>query len=635
MAFELRADSLDSKLARALPSVSLSDDARLRYPEREMKTSRHRPKPAGPEGRSKPDDCKSAGKWLVVFGLCAVATGTVAVAWAARPAGTLTFTRDIAPIVFEHCAGCHRPGQSAPFTLLSYQDARKHRKEIAEVIARRYMPPWLPEPGYGDFADARLLSAGQIGMIEEWIAEGGVEGNPADLPPLPKWRDDWQLGEPDLVVRMAEPYALPADGKDVYRNFVVPIPLTAARYVAAVEFRPGNPRIVHHAFLRLDRTRESRQWDARDPEPGFSGIHAPPGARPPPGHFLSWQPGKRVSREPDGLSWLLENNTDLVLQLHMRPTGKPEKIQSSVGFYFTDQPPTNTPTKIWLLSYDIDIPAGATDCVVKDSYVLPADIDVLAVLPHAHYLGKELQGYAILPDGTRQWLARIKRWDFNWQGDYRYSQPMFLPKGTTINMEYHYDNSTNNVHNQHQPPQRVRYGLQSTDEMAELWFQILCRTTNDLAAISRDYNQRLIRDQIAYLEFLLRDNPRDAIALTELGRMNLIRGQFAKAAKQFHAALDNKPDADEPHYYLGLIYRQQNKLAEARSEFESALRLNPDNFKAHGNLGVVLAELGNLKLAESHFRSALRINPEDALARECLDELVKRKANSSGKNQNE
>ena len=549
-----------------------------------------------------------------------------------KPVDPPTFTRDIAPIIFQNCSTCHRPGQSAPFNLLNYQDVKKHMKEIAEVTARRYMPPWLPEPGYGDFAGARLLSAQQIGAIQQWVAEGGVEGNPGELPALPKWNEGWQLGDPDLVVTMPQRYSLPAEGKDVYRNFVVPVPLAARRYVKAVEFRPGNPKIVHHAFIRLDRTRESRQRDARDPEPGFSGIHAPPTAQPPPGHFLSWQPGKRVSREPDGLPWLLETNTDLVLQLHLKPTGKPEEIQSSVGFYFTNHPPTNTPIKIWLVSYDIDIPAGEADYVLKDSYTLPVDVQVLAVLPHTHYLGKECQGYATLPDGTRQWLLRIRQWDFNWQGDYRYDKPVFLPKGTSVTMEYTYDNSTNNVRNPNQPPQRVRYGPRSSDEMGELWFQVIARNSNDLARISRDCNDRLIRDEIAYNEFLLRVDPRDAAAHTELGRLKLIRGQSSDATGHFRTALEIKPSADQPHYYLGLLFRQQRKLAEARVEFETALRLNPDNFKAHGNLGVICAEQGEAALAETHFRSALRINPDDSLAQGCLNELLKAKANRKTRN---
>ena len=546
-----------------------------------------------------------------------------------RP-GTLTFNRDIAPIIFKECSLCHRPTQAGPFDLLSYADVRKHAREIVEVTAKRIMPPWLPEPGYGQFQEQRRLSEEQIGRIQAWVAGGAAEGNAVDLPPLPKWPEGWQLGEPDLVVTMSEPYTLAAEGQDVYRNFVIPIPLAAPRHVTAVEFRPGNSRIVHHAFIRLDHTRASRQWDARDSEIGFSGIHAPPTAQPPVGFFLSWQPGKRVSKEANGLSWLLATNTDLVLQLHLRPTGKPETIQSSVGFYFTDQAPTKAPAKIWLLSYDLDIPAGEPNYVLKDSYALPVDLEVLAVLPHAHYLGRELRSYAILPDGSRQWLLRIKQWDFNWQGDYRYAKPVFLPKGTTIYMEFSYDNSTNNVRNPQQPPRRVRYGLQSTDEMGELWFQVLAGSTTDLTVLTRGNNQRLLRDAIAYHEHRLRNNPRDVEAHTELGRLKLVRSQPAEAMKHLRRALAIKPDSDEPHYYLGLIFRQQNKLAEARSEFEAALRLNPENFRAHGNLGVLLAERGNLALAESHFRTALRINPDDALAREWLDELAKQKARLPG-----
>ncbi|MEO8427790.1 MAG: hypothetical protein ABI651_11835, partial [Verrucomicrobiota bacterium] len=246
---------------------------------------------------------------------------------------------------------------------------------------------------------------------------------------------------------------------------------------------------------------------------------------------------------PNGLSWPLETNTELVLQLHLQPTGKPEQIQSSVGFYFTDELPTNTPAKIWLLSYDIDIPADKANYVLKDSYVLPADVQVLGVLPHTHYLGRELQSYAVLPDGTRQWLLRIKQWDFNWQGDYRYVKPVFLPKGATIQMEFTYDNSKNNIHNPHQPPQRVRYGLQSTDEMGELWLQILPGNTNDLALISRDYNERLFRDGIAYNEYLLRINPRDAAAQTELGRLKLFHRQYADGVRWWTPELYRSGDA--------------------------------------------------------------------------------------------
>ena len=189
-----------------------------------------------------------------------------------RPHGTLTFSKDVAPIVFQNCAPCHRPGQSAPFALLSYSDVNKRAKQIGEVTARRYMPPWLPEPGYGEFADVRRLTTDQLGVIQQWLAEGGIEGKPEDLPPTPKWAEGWQLGEPDLVVRLPQPYTLAAEGKDVYRNLVIPIPVPERRYVKAVEFQPGDSKVIHHAFINVDRTLESRRLAQKETPPGYPGA---------------------------------------------------------------------------------------------------------------------------------------------------------------------------------------------------------------------------------------------------------------------------------------------------------------------------------------------------------------------------
>ena len=455
-----------------------------------------------------------------------------------RPAGTLTFAKDIAPIVFSHCAVCHRPGQSAPFSLLSFEDVKKHAKQIAEVTRRRYMPPWLPEAGYGEFANERRLSADQIGIIQQWVAEGLVEGNPADLPSLPPWSEGWQLGQPDLVVKMPEPYALRPGGRDVYRNFVIPIPTTSTRYVGAVEFLPDNPKIVHHAFMKVDRTRESRRLDERDAEPGFDFMITPVSAQMPEGHFLSWVPGNVLSREPNGLAWTLQKDTDLVLQLHMRPAGKPETLQPSVGFYFTEEPPTNTPFKILLTSRTIDIPAGVTHYEIKDSFILPVDVEVAAVLPHAHYLCRRMEAVASLPGGAQKWLLLIKEWDFNWQGDYRYAQPVFLPRGTTISMRYSYDNSTNNVRNPHQPPERVVFGPQTTDEMAELWLQVLPRNRDDLKALTKIFQskmQKIFWDRYAYL---LRLNPDDPEAHNGVGMMMLSQRREPEAVKHFRRAVE-------------------------------------------------------------------------------------------------
>jgi Tfp pilus assembly protein PilF len=544
----------------------------------------------------------------------------------------LTFNKDIAPIVFERCASCHRPGQSAPFSLLSYEDVKKRAKQIAEVTASRYMPPWLPEPGFGEFANDRRLTADQLDRIQQWIAEGAIEGVTSDLPRLPRWPEGWQVGKPDLILTMPQPYTLAAEGKDVYRNFVIPVPLSTAHYVRAVEFQPGNSKIVHHAFIKVDRTRQSRRLDGKDGAPGFAGMNVPESVQMPEGHFLAWQPGKLPAAEPDGLAWTLEKDADVVLQMHLRPTGRPETIQSSVGIYFTDRVPTNTCFKFALTSLTFDIPPGATNYVVTDDFVLPVDAQMLAVLPHAHYLAKEMQGFATLPDGTKKWLILIKEWDFNWQGDYRYATSVFLPRGTTLSMRYTYDNSTNNTRNLNQAPKQIRYGPQSADEMAELWFQLLPLRRQDLPALASAYSTKMAKVFIAYNEFLLQSNPADATAHTELGLALLSQGKDTEALDHFRAAVRIRPDTDQPHYYLGLVFRRQNMLSEATTEFEMALRLNRENHKAHGNLGMISLEQGKLEAAESHFKAALRINPDDELAREGLEMVAKavggrRKAN--------
>ncbi len=531
-----------------------------------------------------------------------------------RPAGTLTFNKQIAPIIFQNCSSCHRPGQSAPFALLSYEDVRRHARQIVEVTEGRYMPPWMPSPGLDPLLGERRLTVDQLGLLAQWVSEGTSEGDPGDLPALPKWREGWQLGEPDLVVRMKDPYTLRAEGKDLYRNFVIPIPTRERRYVRAVEFDPGNPKIVHHAFIRLDPTRQSQRRDEQDPEPGFDGIHAPTSAAPPEGYFLSWQPGKMPSQPPAGFGWVLEPRTDVVLQLHLQPSGKPETIQSRIAFYFADRPPVDNPLKIWLSSYHIDIPAGVSNYVLTDAYTLPADVDLLGILPHAHYLAKELTATALFPDRTSHTLLHIRQWDFNWQGDYRYAKPVFLPRGTTLQMNYVYDNSEHNVKNQNHPPRRVQYGLQSTDEMGELWLQVLPRQPDGRGAISRDYQTRVIQDSEAYNEYLLALNPKDAQAHNGLGKAFYFLSRPDQAKRQFLTAIACDPIFDEPYYFLGLLHRRNQDLVEAQNAFAKAAQLNPENSKAHGNLGLILLELRDFSQAEAHFRQALQTDPNDPLA---------------------
>jgi hypothetical protein len=539
-----------------------------------------------------------------------------------RPANTVTFTKDIAPITLDHCAGCHRPGESGPFSLITYQEVKKHARQIAEVTARRYMPPWLPEPGDVEIEGARRLSSEEIGLIQQWVAEGAREGAASDLPPTPKWPQGWQLGEPDLVIKMERPYHLPAEGIDVYRNLVLPVPLATNRYVSAIELHPGN-KTVHHAFMRFDRTQQSRRLEGQDGEPGFDSMETPISAEGPEGFFLSWQPGKRPSRLPDGLTWELKAGSDLVLQLHMRPSGKVETIQPTIGFFFTDQPPSKIAFKLGLSSFDIDIPAGEREYWVRDSYVLPVDVDVLGVLPHAHYLGKELRAFAVLPDGSKQWLLRIKNWDFNWQGDYRFVKPISLPKRSTLTMEYSYDNSTNNLRNPNHPPKRVRYGLQTTDEMAGLMIQVLLRSQPDLEKLAQDYQFKVVKNMISFYTFELHRNPQDAKAHAELGKALLALGRTKEARQHLEQALAIMPGQADAHYHLGLMLEDQHDLAAAQGQYEAALSANPELYQAHNNLGLLLMQQGRLAEAKEHFLEVIRIHPEDTIARFNLD-LVKR-----------
>jgi len=565
----------------------------------------------------------AAGVWL------RVGKSTAPEKYVPRASGQLTFTRDIAPIIFEHCAGCHRPGQSAPFSLLSYQDVQKHARDVAEVTARRYMPPWLPEHGYGEFAGERRLSVDQLGEIQQWVAEGAVEGAAADLPPPPKWSGDWQLGQPDMVVMMPQPYTLVAEGRDVNRNFVVPVPIHERRFVRGIEFHPGNAKIVHHAFIKVDRSGQSRRMDAEDAEPGFPGLNPP--AELPDCHFLGWQPGRVAEMGPPGLAWALEPGNDLVLQMHLNPSGKPESLQSSIGLYFTDQPPTNTCFKVMLTSMALDIPAGAADYVVEDNFKLPVDVELLSVLPHAHYLSREMAGWATLPDGTRRWLVLIKHWDFNWQGAYLYAQPVSLPRGSTLSMRFTYDNSTNNARNPNQPPQPVVYGPQSKDEMAELWFQLMPRNREDRARLASDYQSKMARVFLESDQMALRKDPNDAGSRTDLGMAMLDQGNYQEAEAHFKAAIQAHPDFPLAHYDYGLLLRLRGRLDEAQAQFREVLRLHPSDFKAHGNLGAIYLQQGNLDAAQTALESALRYNPEDALAKAGLEQVMRAKGGGNGR----
>jgi tetratricopeptide (TPR) repeat protein len=530
--------------------------------------------------------------------------------------GTITFTRDIAPIVFAHCSPCHRPGEAAPFNLLTYDDVRRRARLIAATTRNRTMPPWKPEPGYGEFSGARRLSDPEMELIEQWVARGTPEGDASDLGPQPRWPSGWQLGKPDLVVSMPEPYVLGGDGPDVFRTFVIPIELPRGRYVSGLELHPGVPRAVHHANIKVDRTPSSRRLDEADPEPGFDGGGGR-NARFPDGHFLGWTPGQ-VPRMLHDTAWRLEPGSDLVVELHMMPTGKPEHIQVSVGLFFTDEPPSRLPYMLRLGRQTIDIPAGKRDYTVTDSYVLPVDVDVLSVQPHAHNLAREMTAFARLPDAATTPLIHIREWDFRWQDVYRYRRPVFLPRGTIVMMQYTYDNSVGNVRNPNRPPRRVTFGQTTASEMGDLWLQVATRHDSDRAALDRDYAPKMLREDIAGDEKTLELSPNDPRLHSDLAFCYLAAGRVDEAIVQFDAAVRLDPSSPHTHYDLGTTLLSQKRLDEAAEHFERAIRLKPDFSEAYNNRGAVHAFQGRTDEAIASYTEALRLNPANVEARDNL-----------------
>jgi Flp pilus assembly protein TadD len=568
------------------------------------------------------------------------------------PASTTpTYTRDIAPILFRSCAPCHRPGEAAPFSLLTYADAKSHARLIEELTKRRLMPPWLPAADDPKFADDLRLSDADIARLRDWAESGAAEGNPAELPAAPKFVEGWQLGKPDLIVKATKAYALAAGGSDVYWNFVFRAPVDRQRWLKAIEIRPGDKRLVHHANVLVDRGQTARLQE-KTPGDGFGGMELTIESEvfDPDSHFLFWKPGSAPYVEPDGMAISLDANADLVLNTHLQPSGKPESLQPTLGLYFTDKPATLHPILLQMENDEaLDIPPGAKDFVVSDEFTLPVSVSLLAIYPHAHYLGRDLEATATLPDGKTETLIHISNWDLNWQAVYRYTDPMTLPAGTKITMRFAYDNSAGNVRNPNHPPARVMAGNRANDEMAHLWLQVLPSENGGAGsdpraliqeAMARHHLERNAEDFEAhynlaallqargdvagsYAQFTqaVRLRPSDAAANNGLGAALLAAGRAPQAIPFLQAALKTRPDYFDAHYNLGNALASGGDFAGALAEFRAAVRLRPEDADAEANLGSALAETGNLKEAREHFERALKLNPNHQLARENLREL--------------
>jgi len=520
------------------------------------------------------------------------------------------FSRDIAPVVFEACTPCHRPGGPGPFSLSSYREVRQRATQVLQVTRSRFMPPWKVEPGVGHFQGQRLLTAAEISMLAQWVATGTPEGPPADTPPLPAFADGWLLGTPDLVVSPSEAYVLQAEPTDSFRIFAIPIPVDGRRYVRGIEFHPGNPRVVHHANIRIDRTPASRALDAQDPLPGYDGL-MPRSAEYPDGHFLGWTPGQVAPLVAPDLAWPLEPGSDLVVQLHMQPSGAVEHVKPVIGLYFSDTPPTRTPTILRLGSQGIDIPPGQAHYVIRDQYTLPVDAEVLAIQPHAHYRAKEIVGTATFKNGSSKRVIHIRDWDFRWQHVYRLVEPLLLPAGTQLSMEYTYDNSSDNVRNPEVPPTRVRWGQRSTDEMGDLWFQLLTRTDRDRERLTGEITNKMVAEDIIGYETMLTVAPDDFELHDDVALLYLGMGRPLDAVRHFRASADVRPDSSKARYNLGTALAVAGQLEPAVVEYQRALAIEPDYAVALANMGSVLLQLGRTREAIRPLERAATLTPEN------------------------
>ncbi len=405
---------------------------------------------------------------------------------ASLPAQTVTFNKQIAPIIYNNCSECHRPGEAAPFPLLSYRDVMKKGAIIAAVTSSRQMPPWKAEPASFPYRDERRLKDSDIALLQAWVKQGMREGDPADKPAPPEFKSGWRLGQPDLIVEMPAAYHVPADGPDIYRNIALPLGITEDKWVTAMEMRPTARGVVHHVLYFADPAGKVHE-KTDGSEPGFPGMTAG-GASVALG---GWAVGAQPHFYPEGLAMRVPKGSDLVIQYHFHPDGKPETEKSVIGLYFAKQAPTRSMVGIQMpptysLFAGLDIPAGEKDFVIRDSYTLPVATDAVGVVGHAHYIATKMTMTATLPDGQVKTLVKIGDWDFSWQDRFYFQDFVTLPKGTRLDAEIHWDNSAQNPRNPSNPPIRVTWGEQSKDEMGSITLISVPHDESELSQLQAD-----------------------------------------------------------------------------------------------------------------------------------------------------
>jgi len=537
----------------------------------------------------------------------------------ARP----TWNNQIAPIVYKNCTSCHHAGGSAPFDLSTYAQARRWSAQMLDVTQSRYMPPWLPAEGHGAFAGDRRMSDAEVAAIKAWVTAGAPEGA-GKAPAAPIYSSDWALGPPDLVVEMPQAVPVPASGTDLFLNFVLPVPLAKlnrTRWVRAMEIKPSSPgvnaaQVTHHANVIIDRTESVRRQHPADWQRGVPGMDILVDSGDdfdPDSHFLFWKPDSTALVEPSGMPWRLDPGNDLVLNMHLKPTGKPETVRARIGLYFTDKPATERPMLLQLENdAALDIPPGDAHFVIEDELKLPVAVQVLGVYPHAHYLGKRMEAWATLPDGAKQWLVLIEDWDIDRQSVYRLAQPLDLPAGTVLHMRYTYDNSAANLRNPHDPPVRVKAGNRSEDEMGHLWLQVL-----PAPAKPGEADPRLALER-AWMENRLRKSPEDQIALYNLAALATAEGDNAQAETLYRRLLAHNPNDARTVTSLGAALAAEGNWQSAQQQFRAALALDPSYSDAAFDLASIDMQHENLAEAEQLLTQLTAAHPQDAASQRLL-----------------
>jgi hypothetical protein len=375
-------------------------------------------------------------------------------------AATPTFSKDVAPILFKNCASCHRPGEIAPMSLLTYAQTRPWAKSIREQVATGQMPPWHATQAHGTFANDRRLSPQEKDTLLRWVDAGAPQGSEKDLPPMPIFNEGWEIGKPDVVFTMPKPYQVPDSGEIAYQYFQVPTNFTEDKWVQAIELRPGNRKVVHHILLFC-----SEPGTKGRPVPYVSVTPKMPPQNGGPGNLIgTTAPGTNAMILAPGNALLIKAGAVLRFQMHYTTNGQAGQDQSSVGMIFAKQPPQTEIRTNAFINPMFVIPPGEANLAVDSAIQFSEDTQIRGLIPHTHLRGKSWEYRMVYPDGRSEVILSIPRYDFNWQTYYVFSKPLAAPKGARLEARAHYDNSTANPFNP-DPKASVRWGDQTWEEM--------------------------------------------------------------------------------------------------------------------------------------------------------------------------